>query len=230
MEGLTCVTGIPHAPSSPNHILFHLPTSRSLDRNPHQSLMEDKIVVAKPRVVFVGRSKSHCPFSRDQKQRMIFSPSTARKNFCYTHYSISNCHAVDISSSSVSSTSSPSPSPSPSPSSSPYTKVMETVSFPSSTLPLVLESAHKDRESQVSFVNWFREAWPYVRGHQGSTFVLIISSEIIDSPSFDGVCQVLIYWISLFIGVNKIVMWAKLPQNKNLDVLGSSILSSLSGG
>ena len=208
MEASSCVC-TPHAPF-PHPILFHFPTSRSLYRNPHNSLTKDKLIMSryihlleetKPRVF--GRPHNDSPFFMDQNQRMIFPPSTARTNPGYAHYSfISNCCAVDISSSPVSSTSSPSPSPSPSssPSSSSYAKVMETVNFPSSTLPLVLESAHKDRESQASFVNWFREAWPYVRGHQGSTFVLIISSEIIDSPSFDGVCQVLLYFSLLIVG------------------------------
>lgn len=45
------------------------------------------------------------------------------------------------------------------------------------------------RESQANFVNWFREAWPYIQGHQGSTFVLVISAEVIDGPFVDGICQ-----------------------------------------
>ncbi|KAI5057322.1 hypothetical protein GOP47_0027337 [Adiantum capillus-veneris] len=45
------------------------------------------------------------------------------------------------------------------------------------------------QDSQTHFVSWFREAWPYIRGHQGSTFVLVISPEIFDSPFVDGICQ-----------------------------------------
>lgn len=54
------------------------------------------------------------------------------------------------------------------------------------------------RESQAHFVSWFREAWPYIQGHQGSTFVLVISAEIIDSPFVDGICQVVSYITLLY--------------------------------
>ncbi|KAL6856201.1 hypothetical protein ACP4OV_019003 [Aristida adscensionis] len=39
------------------------------------------------------------------------------------------------------------------------------------------------------FVGFFREAWPYIRGHRGSTFVVIISSEVVSGPRFDRVLQ-----------------------------------------
>ena len=41
------------------------------------------------------------------------------------------------------------------------------------------------------FVGFFREAWPYIRGHRGSTFVVVISSEVVSGPHFDRVLQVL---------------------------------------
>lgn len=41
------------------------------------------------------------------------------------------------------------------------------------------------------FVGFFREAWPYIRGHRGSTFVVVISSEVVSGPYFDGILQVL---------------------------------------
>ncbi|TVU03951.1 hypothetical protein EJB05_50507 [Eragrostis curvula] len=39
------------------------------------------------------------------------------------------------------------------------------------------------------FVGFFREAWPYIRGHQGSTFVVVISSEVVSGPHLDGILQ-----------------------------------------
>ncbi|CAN6168610.1 unnamed protein product [Urochloa humidicola] len=39
------------------------------------------------------------------------------------------------------------------------------------------------------FVGFFREAWPYIRGHRGSTFVVVISSEVMSGPHFDRVLQ-----------------------------------------
>ncbi|KAH0450968.1 hypothetical protein IEQ34_021660 [Dendrobium chrysotoxum] len=50
-----------------------------------------------------------------------------------------------------------------------------------------------DRDSSFDegerFVGWFREVWPYIRGHRGSTFVVVIAGEIVASPCLDDVLQ-----------------------------------------
>jgi hypothetical protein len=33
------------------------------------------------------------------------------------------------------------------------------------------------------YVNWFREAWPYIQGHRGSTFVIVIPGEVVANRS-----------------------------------------------
>ncbi|CAA6653561.1 unnamed protein product [Spirodela intermedia] len=39
------------------------------------------------------------------------------------------------------------------------------------------------------FVQWFRQAWPYIRGHRGSTVAVVISGEIVASPHLDSILQ-----------------------------------------
>ncbi|EFJ23058.1 hypothetical protein SELMODRAFT_175390 [Selaginella moellendorffii] len=35
------------------------------------------------------------------------------------------------------------------------------------------------RENHRDYVHWFREAWPYIQGHRGSTFVIVVPGEIL---------------------------------------------------
>ncbi|RCV44180.1 hypothetical protein SETIT_9G353500v2 [Setaria italica] len=46
-----------------------------------------------------------------------------------------------------------------------------------------------EAEEGGRFVGWFREAWPYIRGHRGSTFVVVISGEVVAGPHLDGILQ-----------------------------------------
>jgi hypothetical protein len=43
----------------------------------------------------------------------------------------------------------------------------------------------------MQFVNWFREAWPYIQGHRGSTFVVVIPGEVVENRAIlDSILQV----------------------------------------
>jgi hypothetical protein len=50
----------------------------------------------------------------------------------------------------------------------------------------------EEAQRGAHYVNWFREAWPYIQGHRGSTFVLVIPGEVIEKRRMmDCILQVL---------------------------------------
>jgi hypothetical protein len=50
----------------------------------------------------------------------------------------------------------------------------------------------------MQFVNWFREAWPYIQGHRGSTFVVVIPGEVVENRAIlDSILQVLPHFLTL---------------------------------
>ncbi|GAB4846882.1 hypothetical protein Ancab_025890 [Ancistrocladus abbreviatus] len=54
-----------------------------------------------------------------------------------------------------------------------------------------------DDEENLKFVEWMREAQPYFHAHRGSTFVIVISGEILDSLHLHAILKVSLFSLSL---------------------------------
>ncbi|CAI5509641.1 unnamed protein product [Closterium sp. Naga37s-1] len=48
----------------------------------------------------------------------------------------------------------------------------------------------RDALKEAQFVRWFREAWPYIQGHRGSTFVIVVPGDVVANRQiFDSILQ-----------------------------------------
>lgn len=64
------------------------------------------------------------------------------------------------------------------------------------------EGIDEGNNKSEEFVTFFRQAWPYFKAHRGSTFVLLLSAEVLDSSILDPILMASFFSLSFIFRIN----------------------------